>query len=226
MSHKHFDERLEDIRRALHLMSDDIETLLEHAFSLVGEADIAETAEAVILADRAIDQAEIAIEESTIELLALHQPLAGDLRVLVTVLKINNDLERIGDHAVNVVEGAKRLADLPARVPIPPELSEMARIAGEMLSDSLDAFVHESAEEAAAVRARDDRVDDLQDSLFRVMLTHMTVHNISGCLQVILIGQNLERVADLATNIGEDVIYMVRGKTVRHTGGEEEPTET
>ena len=90
-----------------------------------------------------------------------------------------------------------------------------------MLGDALDAFVRQNEEEARNVGARDDHVDQLQDSLFRVMLTHMTEHNISGCLQVILIGRNIERIADLATNIGEDVVYMVRGTTIRHQGPED-----
>jgi phosphate transport system protein len=221
MSHKHFGERLEDLRESLHRMSHDIEELLAEAVSIVGKADVADATGRVVEGDRAIDAIEVEIEETAIELFALHQPMASDLRVLVTILKINNDLERIGDHAVNIAEAAERLAALPKKVPIPPELQEMERIARQMLSDALDAFVHENAAEASAVRERDDTVDALQESLFRVMLTHMTEHNISGCLQVILIGRNLERVADLATNIGEDVIYMVRGTTVRHQA----PTE-
>jgi len=218
MAHKHFDERLEDLKQALHRMSHDIEELLARAVSLVGRTDIGADADSVVAADNAIDEAEVEIEETAIELLALHQPMAGDLRVLVTILKINNDLERVGDHAVNIAQAAKRLDGLDKKVPIPPELAEMERMALEMLSDALDAFVHENAEEAREVGARDDTVDALQESLFRIMLTHMTEHNISGCLQVILIGRNLERVADLATNVAEDVIYMVRGTTVRHQG--------
>lgn len=223
MAQKHFDERLEDLKQSLHRMSHDIEGLLEQAVSVVGKTDIGAQADAVVSADNAIDEAEVEIEETAIELLALHQPMAGDLRVLVTILKINNDLERIGDHAVNIAQAAKRLDALEKKVPIPPELAEMERMALEMLSDALDAFVHENADEARTVGARDDTVDALQDSLFRIMLTHMTEHNISGCLQVILIGRNLERVADLATNVAEDVIYMVRGTTVRHQGGSAGP---
>ncbi len=221
MAHKQFDERLEDLKQSLHRMSHDIEGLLARAVSLVGRTDIREEAASVVAGDNAIDEAEVEIEETAIELLALHQPMAGDLRVLVTILKINNDLERIGDHAVNIAQAARRLDGLDKKVPIPPELAEMERMARGMLSDSLDAFVHENAAEAQDVGARDDTVDALQESLFRVMLTHMTEHNISGCLQAILIGRNLERVADLATNIAEDVIYMVRGTTVRHRGGPE-----
>ena len=220
MAHKQFDERLEELTESLHRMSHDIEGLVSRAMSLVGRPDIDADVQEIVEADKAIDSAEVEIEESAIELLALHQPMAIDLRVLVTVLKINNDLERVGDHGVNIAEAARRLAKRRHQVPIPPELEEMSRMAREMLSDALDAFVRQNEEEARAVGARDDRVDQLQDSLFRVMLTHMTEYNISGCLQVILIGRNLERIADLATNIGEDVVYMVRGTTIRHRGGE------
>lgn len=224
MSQKHFSERLAELTERLHRMSHDVEDLVEKAVSLVmGSAD-GVTAADVVEGDRAIDEAEVAIEETAIELLALHQPMARDLRVLVTVLKINNDLERVGDHAVNIAEASERLAAVRKPVPRPPELEEMSRLARGMLGDALDAFVRRNAEEARDVCGRDDRVDRLQESLFRVMLTHMPEHNLSGCLQVILIGRNLERIADLATNIGEDVVYMVRGITIRHKGGEEEAT--
>lgn len=222
MSHKRFDERQEELKQSLLTMSHDIEALVERAVSLVGGAEIDDEVRAVQDADGEIDRAEVEIEETAIELLALHQPMARDLRVLVTILKINNDLERVGDHAVNIAEAAHRLARLKKPVPIPPELEEMSRMSREMLRDALDAFVHENADEARSVGERDDVVDQLQESLFRVMLTHMTEHNISGCLQVILIGRNLERIADLATNIGEDVVYMVRGQTIRHRGGPDE----
>ncbi|MGH7541451.1 MAG: phosphate signaling complex protein PhoU [Gemmatimonadota bacterium] len=220
MSHKHFGEKLEELTESLHGMSHEIEALVERAVSFVGKPDVEEAARAVLEADQGIDEWEVEIEETAIELLALHQPMASDLRILVTILKINNDLERIGDHAVNIAEAAQRLAGLNKPVPIPPELEEMSRISRGMLRDALDAFVHENADEARSVGERDDLVDQLEDSLFRVMLTHMTEHNISGCLQVILTGRNLERIADLATNIGEDVVYMVRGTTIRHGGGD------
>lgn len=221
MAQKHFDERLDDLKERLHRISHQVEDMVERAVGLVtGEAE-ALTTEDILEEDAAIDEAEVEIEESAIEILALHQPMARDLRVLVTILKINNDIERIGDHAVNIAEAAGRLAGVTKPVPRPPELEEMSRLARGMLSDALDAFVQQDAEQAHAVCARDDLVDRLQESLFRVMLTHMPEHNISGCLQVILIGRNLERIADLATNIGEDVVYMVRGITIRHGLAEE-----
>ncbi len=167
-----------------------------------------------------IDAEEVGIEEACIELLALHQPMAGDLRFLVTVLKVNTDLERIGDHAVNIAEASVRLRESTERPPRPPELDEMSRIARSMLRRALDALVHRNADEAVAVMAEDDRVDALHESVFRIMLTHMLEGSLTACLQVILISRNIERIADLATNICEDVIFMVRGTTVRHGGAE------
>jgi len=216
MSHKVFIERLGQLEARLLQMSSTVEGLVRSAmdFALDGEG----TAQDVVERDRVIDAEEVAIEEEAIELLALHQPMASDLRLLVTILKINSDLERVGDHAVNIAEAAERLRSTPQRPVIPPELAEMSTIALGMLRDSLDALVHRNIEEAEDVRQRDDRVDRLHESVFRVMLTHMLEANISACLQVILMSRNLERVADLATNISEDIVFMVKGITVRHGG--------
>jgi phosphate transport system protein len=218
MPHKHFDERLDELKQRLLRMSADIETLVEQAVQLtIGKGgDL--TPQDIVEGDKDIDQAEVEVEELAIELLALHQPMATDLRVIVTILKINNDLERIGDHAVNIAEAVDRLNQSGHVVPRPPELEEMGQISVAMLRDALDAFVRTSADEALAVGRRDDIVDRLHESLFRVMLTHMTEHNISNCLSVILIGRNIERIADLAVNIAEDAYYMVRGITIRHMG--------
>lgn len=216
MSHKVFIDRLGQLEARLLEMSSTVEGLVRSAmdFALEGEG----SARDVVERDRVIDAEEVAIEEEAIELLALHQPMASDLRLLVTILKINSDLERVGDHAVNIAEAAERLRSTPQRPVIPPELAEMSTIALGMLRDSLDALVHRNIEEAEDVRRRDDRVDRLHESVFRVMLTHMLEANISACLQVILMSRNLERVADLATNISEDIVFMVKGITVRHGG--------
>ncbi len=215
MPHESFHEQLEELKQRLLAMSHEVENLVDRAVALASD-DADDTPEGIKQADRAIDEAEVAIEESCIELLALHQPMASDLRELVTILKINNDLERIGDHATNIASSVRRLRESNYRPPYPQELEEMSRIARRMLRQALDAFVHGNADEAMSVKAQDDRVDRLEDSVFRVMLTHMTEHNISACLQVILMARNIERIADHATNIGEDVVYMVRGMTVRH----------
>jgi phosphate transport system protein len=221
MPQKQFDEKLDELTQRLLNMSHRVEELVDSAVALAVREDGA-SPEAVREGDREIDQAEVGIEEHCIELLALHQPMATDLRHIVTILKINNDLERIGDHAVNIANAVERLRKVGEFPPVPPELEEMSRLSRSMLRDALDAFMHRNDEEAEAVLARDDRVDSLHESVFRIMLTHMLDRNVSACLQVILISQNLERIADLATNVGEDVVYMVRGTISRHGGPEAE----
>lgn len=214
MSHKVFIERLSQLEARLLEMSSTVERIVRMSmdFALEGEG----SPQDVVELDRVIDAEEVAIEEEAIELLALHQPMAVDLRLLVTILKINSDLERVGDHAVNIAKAGERLRGTPQRPVIPPEVNEMSIIALGMLRDSLDALVHRNIQEAEDVRRRDDRVDRLHESVFRIMLTHMLDSNISACLQVILLGRNLERIADLATNVAEDVVFMVKGITVRH----------
>ncbi len=217
MPQKHFEERLAGLEQRLLTMSHQVENVVEESVSMaMGSGDM--TIEEIYAADNAIDAEEVGIEEECIELFALHQPMASDLRLLVTILKVNSDLERIGDHGVNIAEAAIRLRDSTERPPHPVELDEMSRIARSMLRRALDALVHRSAEEADSVMKEDDRVDDLHDSVFRIMLTHMLEGGLSACLQVILISRNIERIADHATNICEDVIFMVRGTTVRHGG--------
>jgi phosphate transport system protein len=213
-----FVDRLAHLEQRLLAMSHDVESLVDVAVSAAigkGETSLDDIRER----DRGIDAEEVGIEEECIELLALHQPLAGDLRFLVTMLKVNSDLERIGDHAVNIAKAGVRLGEARERPPRPPELEEMSRIARGMLRSALDALVHRSADEATAVMAEDDRVDGLHESVFRIMLTHMLEGSLSACLQVILMSRNIERIADLATNIAEDVIFMVHGTTVRHGAG-------
>jgi len=224
MPQKQFDEKLEELTQKLLTVSHEVEELVESSVTLAVRSG-GPSPEEIREGDRAIDRAEVVIEETCIELLALHQPMASDLRLLVTILKINNDLERIGDHAVNIASAVARLRKSGHRPPVPAEVEEMARIARAMLRDALDAFLHRDDAEAQNVLERDDRVDALQESAIRVMLTHMLDHNVSACLQVILISRNIERIADLATNIAEDVVYLVRGTTIRHGVGEEQLPE-
>ncbi|MEP6745654.1 MAG: phosphate signaling complex protein PhoU, partial [Gemmatimonadota bacterium] len=171
----------------------------------------------VIHGDRAIDAMEMEIEEQCINLLALHQPMARDLRMLTSALKIANDLERVGDHAVNIAQSAERLAQSRPITP-EPEIIEMARLAREMLSDALEAFIRGDAAAGREVCRRDDRVDALHRSVFRILLTHMMedAHSIGAGMELFLVSRNLERVADLATNIGEDVVFLVEGKSIKH----------
>ena len=217
MTRTHFEHQLDELTGRLVAMSGMIEGLIETSLEAVQEKDAAK-AEAVVIGDREVDATEVEIEEACVELLALQQPMAGDLRRLIAILKINNDLERIGDHAVNIAETSLRLIERNSGWALPIELSEAGVIAQGMLRDVLDAFVQLNADKARMVIGRDDRVDQLDEAHLRSAITMMMESPglISTGLSFILIGRNIERVADLATNIGEDVVYLVEGKTIRH----------
>jgi phosphate transport system protein len=214
--HRHFHDDLERLKHRLLEMSGRAEDAMQRAVRAVLERDI-DASEQVMSEDPDIDQLELEIEEGVTNLLALHQPMARDLRLLLALLKISNDLERVGDHAVNIAQSAKRLGEYRVITP-EPELVEMSRIAREMLHQALDAFVRGDTEAARAVCRRDDQVDALHRSMFRILLTHMAEdpHTIGAAMELFLVSRNLERVADLATNVGEDVVFLVEGKTIKH----------
>jgi phosphate transport system protein len=213
---EHFSEKLEDLRRNLILMGGEVERQIQFAIEALTEVDEKKAAD-VIAADAEIDRMEMVIEEQAVQLLALQQPVAVDLRFLVAALKINNDLERIGDHAVNIAEGAERLA---GQKPFKPfiDINYMAEVAMSMLKQSLDAFVNKDANLAKQVIKKDDILDDKNISIIRELLTYMAEYPnlITYCLELISISKNLERVGDLASNICEDTIYMAEARWVKH----------
>jgi phosphate transport system protein len=213
---EHFSEKLEDLRRNLILMGGEVERQIQHAIEALTEVDEKKAAD-VIAADAEIDRMEMVVEEQAVQLLALQQPVAVDLRFLVAALKINNDLERIGDHAVNIAEGAERLA---GQKPFKPfiDINYMAEVAMTMLKQSLDAFVNRDANLAKQVIKKDDILDDKNISIIRELLTYMAEYPnlITYCLELISISKNLERVGDLASNICEDTIYMAEARWVKH----------
>jgi len=213
---RHFHEELSHLKQRLLAMSGEAEDAVGHAVDALLGRDLA-TAAAVIAGDRSIDALESSIEEQGFQLIALHQPMAKDLRLLFSAIRIVNDLERVGDHAVNIAESAERLHEYPHIVP-EPEIVEMARLARRMLSDALDAFVRGDAPLAREVCRRDDAVDALNDSVYRILLTHMMEDPrlIGAGTELLLVSRNLERVADLATNVAEDVVFLVEGKTIKH----------
>jgi len=174
-------------------------------------------AQKVIESDVEINDLQIEVDERCLKLLATQTPVAGDLRFIAAAMKINSDLERMGDQAVNIAENTLKCLDKP---PLKPfiDLPRMAALAQEMTRDALDAFVRRDAELARDVLRRDDEVDDLKDQVFRELLTYMMADpgTIERALSLILISRNLERVADHATNIAEDVIFLVEAKDVRH----------
>jgi phosphate transport system protein len=220
---EHFSERLETLRRQLIAMGAQAESQIASAIDALVAGDSAK-ARAVIEGDKAIDRMEIKIDEDAIDLLATQQPVAGDLRLLVSALKINADLERIGDHAVNIAEAAERLSKTR---PFKPwvDIPYMAEIARGMLQDSLDAFVRRDAKLALAVCKRDDLLDEKNKSLIRELLTYMAENPalISACIEIIGVSKNLERVGDLATNISEETIYIAQGDIIKHHMGPRPP---
>lgn len=213
---EHFAEQLEEVRRQLIFMGGEVEKQIHAAVEAVMENSL-ERAHEVIARDHDIDELENRIEDATIHLFALQQPVAIDLRLLIAVLKINNDLERIGDHAVNVAEGAERLAALRGAKPN-IDLRYMADIAMSMLSDALSSFISRDTAMAREVIRRDDELDARNESLIRELLTYMaeTPAMISRGLELISISKNLERVGDLATNIAEDTIFLAEARQVKH----------
>ncbi|MBA3659904.1 MAG: phosphate signaling complex protein PhoU [Gemmatimonadales bacterium] len=214
--HRHFHEELSHVKIRLLTMSGEAEAALSLAVEALLERD-ADKALRVIAGDRIVDGMEVEIEETCISLLALQQPMARDLRMLTSAMKIANDLERVGDHAVNIAQSAERLIQSRPIAP-EPEIVEMARLARDMLSDALEAFIRGDARAGREVCRRDDKVDALHRSVFRILLTHMMEdpHTIGSGMELFLVSRNLERVADLATNIGEDVVFLVEGKSIKH----------
>jgi phosphate transport system protein len=213
---RHFHDELSDLKARLLTMSGEAEAALGLAIEALLERDSAKAGQ-VIAGDHLIDNMEVEIEDRCINLLALQQPMARDLRMLTSALKIANDLERVGDHAVNIAESTQRLLETRPITP-EPEIIEMARLARRMLSDALEAFIRGDAQAGREVCRRDEKVDALHRSVFRILLTHMMEdpHTIGAGMDLFLVSRNLERVADLATNIGEDVVFLVEGKSIKH----------
>jgi phosphate transport system protein len=214
---RHFHDQLGTLKQRLLDMSGKAESLVDLSVEAVLARDRGKE-EAVIAADREVDALEVEIEQRAINLLALQQPMARDLRFIIAAIKISSDLERVGDHAVNIAQSAARLGALGATIIPDPQLEDMARRARQMLGDALDAFVRADGALGRAVCRADDQVDALHDGVFRIMLTHMMENpqTISAAMELFLVSRNLERVADLATNIAEDAVYLAEGKQIKH----------
>jgi phosphate transport system protein len=213
---RHFHEELELLKSRLVAMSGIAEEQVRTAVEALLERN-EEKAREVIARDEMVDELELAIDDLAINLLALQQPMARDLRFITAAMKIGNDLERVGDHAVNIAEELEWLVQT-APFPVLPELEEMARLANAMLSDALNAFIMADSKLAREVVDRDDRVDDLHENNFRILLTHMMEdpRKITAGMDLFLVSGNIERIADLATNIAEEVVFFVEGSTIKH----------
>jgi len=216
----HTDRRYEEELNALHHnileMGGLVEKQIVNAITALVQRD-SELARQTIARDHAVNRMDVEIDELCIRLLALHQPAARDLRLITTGLKITTDLERIGDMAENISERALELNQEPQLKPF-IDIPQMADIAQRMLRQSLDAFVREDTELALKVCAEDDTIDALTDQLFRELLSYMAEdpQTVTRAARLLFVSKYLERIADHATNIAEMVIFMVKGKSIRH----------
>jgi len=214
---RHFHEELEALKQTLLAMGGLVEDQIRRVMRALTERDDA-LAQEVIDRDQQVNAYDVEVDETCVNLLALHQPAAGDLRFITTAMKIVTDLERIGDQAVNIGQRALELNREPQLKPY-IDLPRMAERAQAMVKESLDAFVTRDTELARRVCAADAEVDALKEQIFRELLTFMMedARTIPRAIRLILVSRFMERVADHATNIAEMVIYMVEGKMVRHT---------
>ena len=224
---RHFHDQLAHLKQRLLDMSDLATSLLDLSVDALLSRD-ANMAEAVLTGDKELDALEVEVEDQAINLLATQQPMARDLRFIISSIKVTNDLERVGDHAVNIAQSAMRLTSLSTVITPDPEISEMARRARQMLRDALTAFVRADGALGREVCRADDEVDAMHNSVFRILVTHMMedARTITPSLELFLVSRNLERVADLATNIGEDAVFLAEGKQIKHHAEElgESPT--
>ena len=220
---RHFHDQLAQLKQRLLDMSDLATSLLDLSVDALLSRDQS-MAEGVLTGDKELDALEVEVEDLAIALLALQQPMARDLRFIIASIKVSNDLERVGDHAVNIAQSAVRLAATSTVITPDPEIAEMARRARQMLRDGLTAFVRADGALARAVCRADDDVDALHNSVFRILVTHMMedARTITPSLELFLVSRNLERVADLATNIGEDAVFLAEGKQIKHHAEDQE----
>ena len=214
--YKPFDKELSDLKENLLLLGKLVEKAINKAMTALGERND-ELAAAVIANDDLVDNQELKIDELCLKILALRQPAARDLRFITTAIKVNYDLERIGDMAVNICE---RVQELNAEPQLKPyvDLPRMADIVQQMLKQSLTAFVNANPDLAWQVIKQDEQVDQLHGQIFRELLDYMTrdFSTVTRSTRLLFISKYLERIADHAVNVAELVIFMVQGKIVRH----------
>ena len=222
---REFERELQEIKEGLLYLGAMIETAIVRAINALMDRDT-ELASKVICDDNEIDQLDVEIEDKCIRVLALRQPTARDLRFITTAIKINGHLERIGDMAVNIAEKVIFLNEEPQMKPY-IDIPRMAGIAQGMVRESLDSLVNEDVDLATKVRRDDETIDDLNDQIFRELLTYMMedARTIHRALIISQISKSLERISDHAVGIADMVIYMVTGKTVRHEQPHCEPPE-
>lgn len=211
------DQHLDHLKSELLKMSSAVEESIEQAVQSLVDRDN-RLADVVEEGGHHIDEWEVAIEEECLKLLAVQQPVASDLRLVAGIMKINYDLERINDQAVNIAQRARLLNQMPQLKPL-IDIPRMAELARRMVKNALDAFVHRDVALANEVRRIDDTMDALRDQIFRELLTYLNTGvpaTVEQGILLILVSRHLERIGDHSSNIAENVVYLVQGHIVRH----------
>lgn len=213
---RHIEHQIAQLKNSILQFGTIVEESISRSNTALFKRDV-ELAQKVIADDTEIDRLEVELEEECLKVLALYQPVAADLRFVVAVLKINNDLERIGDLASNIAKTVSQLT-ITGPLELPEEISSMAKQVEEMVKNSLDAVVKANPDLARQVRKEDDIVDAGRHTVRKLVIQQIKKdpEKVEGLLQINSISKHLERIADMATNIAEDVIYMVEGEIVRH----------
>jgi len=220
------EDKIAALKQQLFTMAGIVEEMIGNSVKALVNKDPALAKQVIGPDEDRVNRLEIENEDAAINLVALYQPEASNLRMLAMVIKINNDLERLGDHAVNIAQAAQFLMTKPAVKPL-VDIPKMAEHAIAMLKDSLDAFTRADAELARSVCARDTVVDELNDTVKRDLAKVMNADatTIDRALKLMMVSLNLERIADLATNVAEDVIYIVTGQVIKHGKGEPQDSD-
>ncbi len=213
---RHIEHQIAQLKNSILQFGTIVEESISRSNTALFKRDV-ELAQKVVANDTEIDRLEVELEEECLKVLALYQPVAADLRFVVAVLKINNDLERIGDLASNIAKTVSQLT-ITGPLELPEEISSMAKQVEEMVKNSLDAVVKANPDLARQVRKEDDIVDAGRHTVRKLVMQQIKKdpEKVEGLLQINSISKHLERIADMATNIAEDVIYMVEGEIVRH----------
>jgi len=213
---RHFQKELESLKTSLVKMGSVVEENFERSIRSVNERN-SDIADQVIETDKRVDALEIEIDNAIVDLLALQQPVASDLRFILAALKINNDLERISDHAVNIAEAAHILCSI-ANARVLEEIPQMAAITKVMLKDAIDSFILMNPSMAHKVLKSDDQIDDLNRLVTKRVIAVIKdkTETVEGELELVRISRNLERIADLTTNIAEEVIFHTQARVVKH----------
>jgi phosphate transport system protein len=220
---RHFDRELESLKTMLMKMASMAEDNFQNAMRSLVEKDVP-LADQVIRADARVDALELEIDNAVVDILALQKPVASDLRLIIAAQKINNDLERISDHAVNIAQSAITIS-ASAQVTSMLEIPAMADLTRAMLRESLDAFLHLDPEKARSVCKQDDAIDDMNRSNARQVIGLISTKSlpVEAGLDLIRVSRNLERVADLTTNIAEEVVFLTSARTIKHHAEDRKP---